>query len=119
MYRTDRGMMPSNLAGLVPSQSLSFSFPAIVYVLPEPVCPYANTVAEKPSSAESSRAVTPLFSKHCGCVVFSSKQPSSANFLTVCREFPWKSSSFGSSTCSVVLSDPMRTTSSSPASVSV
>ena len=101
-------MMPSVLL-------LATSLPAMVYVLPEPVCPYANTVALKPSRAESSSALTPDSLKHCACEQRWSRQPSSANFLAVCRTLPLKSSSDGSSTCTSALSAPMRITSSSPA----
>ena len=70
MYLTEFRKRPSVESGYQPSLAIVDSDPIIVYVLPEPVCPYAKIVAAYPSSAESISSLTPHFENNSICVVF-------------------------------------------------
>lgn len=55
------GIIPSRSSALYTSRAKISYLPAIVYVLPEPVWPYAKTVAEYPSIAASINSSTRHF----------------------------------------------------------
>ena len=58
MYCTDCKKRPDDSSGVQFSDANSVSLPDMVYVLPEPVWPYAKIVAEYPSNAESIKSLT-------------------------------------------------------------
>ena len=58
-----------------PSESMMSSCPLMVYVLPEPVCPYAKMVAWYPAIAAFSSCVMPQIFKTSDCLEVGAKQP--------------------------------------------
>ena len=76
MRFTARGMMPASELSVSMQPSGRFG-PSIVYVLPVPVWPYANTVHEKPRSTSSTTGATDVVNS-CSCVVVSPNARSSA-----------------------------------------